>query len=423
VVEIGVPVETVWQALTTPEGLRQFYCDWAEISPGVGGTFQIGWHAGSLPPAEIEAWEPNRRLRLAHNPPPGSGHPAMAEEWILQGEGGSTVVRLVYEGFGPGDDWDDFYDSFEATATLVLDLLHLWLDRHGGAPLGKSAVVAPVDATPGEAWVRALGPDLTDAAGAPAGAEPGTPVRVPLPGGEPLTGTVVHVAPGDEAVVDVPDLGARFVLCARPGTTTRARLILETYAYGQPADRVAAMQDRLDRAAAALSPPDRSRVQGGHDMTDTSGYQPANSHTVTPYLAVSDAGRAIDFYVEAFGATETGERFVDPDGRIGHAEITIGDSVVYLSDEYPRFGATAPTTLGGTAVAMTVYVPDVDASVAAAERAGATVEGAIEETFYGTRRATLTDPFGHRWMVGTHVRDVSAEEYKKALDDFAESGA
>jgi PhnB protein len=159
------------------------------------------------------------------------------------------------------------------------------------------------------------------------------------------------------------------------------------------------------------------------DTPDTSGYQPAGAHTVTPYLAVANTAKAIDFYVEAFGATETGERFVDPDGRIGHAEITIGDSVVYLSDEYPDFGATAPTTLGGTAVALTVYVPDVDAAVAAAEKAGATVDRAIEETFYGTRRATITDPFGHRWMVGTHVRDVSAEEYRKAVDDFADSGA
>jgi PhnB protein len=158
------------------------------------------------------------------------------------------------------------------------------------------------------------------------------------------------------------------------------------------------------------------------ETTGTFGYQPAGTHTVTPYLAVHDAAAAIDFYVDVFGATESSERFVDPDGKVGHAELTIGDSHVYLSDEFPDFDAVSPRTLGGSGVALTVYVPDVDAAVARAEKAGATVLRPIEETFYGTRRATIRDPFGHRWMVGTHVRDVSDEEYKKAVDEYAETG-
>lgn len=418
VVEIGVPVETVWEALTTPEGLRNFYCDWASVTPGVGGSIQIGWHAGSLPPATIEAWEPNRRLRLVHRPAPGSDQPVTAEEWILGAEGDHTVVRLVYEGFGPGDDWDDFYDSFDATASLVVDLLATWLDRHRGAPLTKVFVDAPVESSQDELWAAALGPDLTGPGGAPATVAPGTPVRVRLPGGEPLAGAVVHVAPGNEATVELPDLDdARLVVCVRPGRDTPARLIAEIYTYGLPPATTAALQDRLDRAATALSP-ERSTMT----TTETPGYQPAGSHTVVPYLAVHDAAAAIDFYIEVFGARESSERFVDPDGKVGHAELTIGDSHVYLSDEFPDLGVRSPKTLGGSGLGIIVYVPDVDAAVARAQRAGATVVQGVEEQFYGTRRATLLDPFGHRWMVGTHVRDVSTDDYQAAVRDYAETG-
>jgi PhnB protein len=159
-------------------------------------------------------------------------------------------------------------------------------------------------------------------------------------------------------------------------------------------------------------------------MTQTQApeYQPTGTHTVVPYLAVHDAAAAIAFYVDVFGATESSERFVDPDGKVGHAELVIGDSQVYLSDEFPDHDAISPRTLGGSGLALVVYVPDVDAAVARAEKAGAAVLRPIEETFYGTRRATIRDPFGHRWMVGTHVRDVSDAEYEKALDDYARSG-
>jgi PhnB protein len=426
VVEIGAPVERVWQALTTPEGLAQFYCDWATVVPGVGGTVQIHWNAGSLPPATVEAWEPNRRLRLVYPPHPGT-EATTAEEWTLRDEGDQTVVRLVYEGFGPDTDWSEFYDRFDATASLVVDLLATWLDRHGGAPMTKAWAIVPIDAGLDEAWAAALGPDLTDDRGAPAAVAAGTEVSVALPGGDPIATTVVHVAPGNEATVEIPELDdARLMVAIRPGTETTALAIVELYTYGRPPAQVREWQARIDRAADALAPPGTPArtATRSRNMTQTQppAYQPAGSHTVVPYLAVHDAAAAIDFYVDVFGATESSERFVDPEGKVGHAELAIGDSHVYLSDEFPDFGAISPRTLGGSSVALTVFVPDVDGAVARAETAGATVERPIEEAFYGTRRATIRDPFGHRWMVGTHVRDVSDEEFKAARDAYAETG-
>ncbi|HEY8527319.1 MAG TPA: VOC family protein [Acidimicrobiales bacterium] len=439
VVEIGAPVERVWEALTTPEGLRNFYCDWATVQPGEGGTIQIGWHAGALPPATIEVWEPNRRLRLVHR---GAGdEAATVEEWILEGLGGSTVVRLVYEGFGPGDDWDDFYDSFDATASLVVDLLATWLERHGGRPLTKLAVTTPTGLSRDDLWETVLGPAFAGAGGAAGGVgtggaggaagavpAPGTPVTVPLPGGEPLAGTVVHVAPGNEAAVELPDYdGARLVVCVRPGADTPSRLIAEIYTYGLPEATTDALQRRLDAAADALSPTRSTDMSNetpsnpapsGAAAPDTGRYQPADSHTVVPYLAAHDAAAAIDFYVDVLGAREQGERFVGPDGKVGHAELKIGDSFVYLSDEFPEMGVLSPKSLGGTASSLVVYVPDVDEAVTRAVRAGATIERGIEETFYGTRRATMIDPFGHRWLIGTHVRDVSEGEYRAAVERY-----
>jgi uncharacterized protein YndB with AHSA1/START domain len=255
VVEIGAPVERVWQALTTAEGLAQFYCDWATVVPGVGGTVQIHWNAGSLPPATVEAWEPNRRLRLVYPPHPGT-EATTAEEWTLRDEGDHTVVRLVYEGFGPDTDWSDFYDRFDATASLVVDLLATWLDRHGGARMTKAWAIVPIDAGLDEAWAATLGPDLTDDEGAPATVAAGTAVSVALPGGDPIAATAVHVAPGNEATVEIPALDdARLMVAIRPGTETTALAIVELYTYGLPPAQVAEWQSRIDRAADALAPP------------------------------------------------------------------------------------------------------------------------------------------------------------------------
>ncbi len=130
---------------------------------------------------------------------------------------------------------------------------------------------------------------------------------------------------------------------------------------------------------------------------------------VTPYLCVDGAAGAIDFLVEVFGATER-MRMAAPDGRIGHAEVAIGDGLIMLSDEYPEMGVLGPKSVGGTAVTISVYVEDADATFARAIEAGATAEGPVETHFYGDRSGMFVDPFGHRWNVSTHVEDVPPDE-------------
>lgn len=135
---------------------------------------------------------------------------------------------------------------------------------------------------------------------------------------------------------------------------------------------------------------------------------PEGYEAVTPYLVVKDAARAIDFYTQAFGAIEV-MRYED-DGKIGHAELRIGKGIVMLADEYPDRGITAPKSGGSSAVSLMMYVKDVDAVVAKAEKAGATVERPITDQFYGDRTGGIVDPFGHRWHIATHLEDVPPEE-------------
>ncbi len=130
---------------------------------------------------------------------------------------------------------------------------------------------------------------------------------------------------------------------------------------------------------------------------------------VTPYLCVDGAAAAIDFYGAVLGATER-MRMPAPDGKIGHAELQLGDSVIMLADESPEIGFRSPKAIGGSPVTLSVYVDDVDAVVARAEQAGATVVRPVETQFYGDRSGQFEDPFGHRWNVATHVEDVSPEE-------------
>jgi len=145
---------------------------------------------------------------------------------------------------------------------------------------------------------------------------------------------------------------------------------------------------------------------------------------LTPYICVRRCAAAIDWYVEVFGAVEDGPRFIDPDGRVGHASIRIGGAEIMVSDAYPDYGAVAPEE-GATATtfALQVEVPDADATVAAAERLGAAVQRPVAEEFYGSRTGTLTDPFGVRWMVSTRVRNVDADELAAATERFARTGA
>jgi PhnB protein len=139
---------------------------------------------------------------------------------------------------------------------------------------------------------------------------------------------------------------------------------------------------------------------------------PDGYHSVTPYLYIDGAASAIDFYKTAFGAVEV-MRLAGPDGKIGHAEIKIGDSHVMLADEFPDMGARSPHTIGGTAVGLMVYLPDVDVVVERAVKAGATLERPVENKFYGDRTGGIIDPFGHRWYIATHVEDVPPEEMEK----------
>ncbi len=139
---------------------------------------------------------------------------------------------------------------------------------------------------------------------------------------------------------------------------------------------------------------------------------PKGYHSVTPYLIIKNAAEAIDFYKKAFGATEL-FRMDQPDGKIGHAEIKIGDSPIMLSDEFPEMGHRGPQSLGGSPVSIMLYVEDVDAVVNRATTAGAKLDRPVEDKFYGDRTGSLTDPFGHIWHIGTHKEDVSPEEMEK----------
>jgi PhnB protein len=133
---------------------------------------------------------------------------------------------------------------------------------------------------------------------------------------------------------------------------------------------------------------------------------------VSPYLVVDDATKAIDFYKQVLGATER-MRMPAPGGKVGHAELQIGDSVVMLADEFPEMGAVSPKTVGGTPVTLGVYVEDVDKTFDAAVQAGAKALRPVEDQFYGDRSGQIEDPFGHRWSLSTHIEDVSPDEMAK----------
>lgn len=141
---------------------------------------------------------------------------------------------------------------------------------------------------------------------------------------------------------------------------------------------------------------------------------PPGMHTVTPHLVCSSAADAIAFYTKAFGAKEE-MRLAGPDGRIWHARMKIGDSVVMLVDEMPEWGSLGPAALKGTPVTLHLYVEDADAFVERAVKAGATVRMPVSDTFWGDRYGHIEDPFGHKWSVATHVRDMTPEEIRAAM--------
>jgi len=139
---------------------------------------------------------------------------------------------------------------------------------------------------------------------------------------------------------------------------------------------------------------------------------PEGYHTATPYLYIKGAARAIEFYKQAFGATEM-VRMPGPNGTVGHAEIKIGDSPIMLADERPEIGARSPETIGGSPVSILLYVEDVDGVFNKAVAAGAKVLRPVQDQFYGDRTGGVSDPFGHLWYIATHKEDVSPEEMRK----------
>jgi PhnB protein len=145
------------------------------------------------------------------------------------------------------------------------------------------------------------------------------------------------------------------------------------------------------------------------------GYQ-----RVTPYLIVDGAAKALEFYTRVFGATER-MRMSGPGGKVGHAEISIGDSVIMLADEHPEMEARGPRAFGGSPVSVMLYVDDVDATVKTAVAAGAKLLRPVEDKFYGDRSGTIEDPFGHHWHVSTHTEDVSHEEMERRAAAMAKT--
>ena len=144
---------------------------------------------------------------------------------------------------------------------------------------------------------------------------------------------------------------------------------------------------------------------------------PDGYNSVTPYLIINGAVDAIDFYKRAFGATEI-MRMSSPNGKIGHAEVRIGDSVIMLADEHPEMGHRSPQSLGGAAVSLLVYVERVDEVFKQAIASGARELQPVKDQFYGDRSGMLQDPFGHTWTIATHIEDIAPDEMRRRAEQF-----
>jgi len=141
---------------------------------------------------------------------------------------------------------------------------------------------------------------------------------------------------------------------------------------------------------------------------------PDGYHVITPYLIIKGAAAAIDYYKKAFGATEL-MRMPQPDGRVGHAELKIGDSIVMLADEFPEMQVLSPVSLGNTPVGLLLYVENADAVFDKAISLGGKVNKPMADQFYGDRNGTLQDPFGHKWTIATHKEDLTPEEMARRI--------
>jgi PhnB protein len=144
---------------------------------------------------------------------------------------------------------------------------------------------------------------------------------------------------------------------------------------------------------------------------------PEGYHNITPYMTVRNAARAIEFYKQAFGATEK-DVSKGQDGKIMHAELRIGDSIFMLADEFPEFNSLSPQSTGGSGMGLHIYTEDVDSAFDRAVKAGATVEMPVSDMFWGDRYGKLADPFGHKWSIATHKRDMTPAEIDEAMHQF-----
>jgi uncharacterized glyoxalase superfamily protein PhnB len=144
---------------------------------------------------------------------------------------------------------------------------------------------------------------------------------------------------------------------------------------------------------------------------------PKGYHTLTPYMTVRDAARAIEFYKQAFGAVEKGV-MKGPDGKIMHAELRISDSLFMLADEFPEYGSMSPLSTGGSGMGLHIYVEDVDSAFDRAVKAGAKVDMPVSDMFWGDRYGTLADPFGHKWSIASHKADLSMEEMAEGAKEM-----
>jgi PhnB protein len=147
---------------------------------------------------------------------------------------------------------------------------------------------------------------------------------------------------------------------------------------------------------------------------------PEGYQSVTPYLIIKDAAKAIEFYKNVFGATEV-LRMDGPGGKVGHAELKIGDSHIMLADEHPEMGYRSATSIGASPISLYVYLPNCDDVVKRAVAAGADLRKPVQDQFYGDRNGTIHDPFGHVWTVATHVEDVSKEEMEKRMKKLSQA--
>jgi PhnB protein len=152
-------------------------------------------------------------------------------------------------------------------------------------------------------------------------------------------------------------------------------------------------------------------------MTASAKPIPKGFHTVTPSLVVRNAAQAIEFYKKALGAEEL-MRMATPTGKIGHAELKIGDSIIFVTDESPEMGTKSPQTLGGTAASLYLYVEDVDKAFQRAIEAGGKTAMPVADMFWGDRFGSIADPYGHTWGLSTHTQDLTEQEIEKAAKDF-----